>query len=198
MNKGSLQSCWGTVRRQDANACSGGTCFWLHGVWQTRGLDKAWGEEGAGLGVTSRPAACTRAEPGEAGRHGHMWGNDLHWRFLLNFFRRNYWTDLTVLCIQTDTDGGQRPTGLFFFSDSSPHSLLKLPATRLWRFSSPEGHPSSLAVHPEGSQLGRRAQTRLGGSGVDLAVGAAPGWVRTLLLNTWGTQRVCHQSHLSL
>lgn len=163
------------------------------GVWT-----RPEGRRGPVLGVTSRPAACTWAEPGEAGCCGHIWGNELHWRFLLNFFRCNYWTDLTVLHIQTDTNGGQCPTGLFFFSDSSPHTLcLNCQQQDCGAFRLPEGHPSSLQCTQKALSWGAE-QTCLGGSGVDLAVAAAPGWVRTLLLNTWGTQRVCHQSDLSL
>ena len=105
---------------------------------------------------------------------------------------------LTVLHIQTDTNGGQCPTGLFFFSDSSPHTLcLNCQQQDCGAFRLPEGHPSSLQCTQKALSWGAE-QTCLGGSGVDLAVAAAPGWVRTLLLNTWGTQRVCHQSNLSL
>lgn len=137
-----------------ASGCTGSD---KPGVWT-----RPEARRGLALGVTSRPAACTRAEPGEAGHRGHIWGNDLHWRFLLNFFRSNYWTDLTVLCIQMDTNGGHCPTGLFFSSDSSPHTLcLNCQQQDCGAFHLPEGHPSSLAVHPEGSQLGCHAQARL-------------------------------------
>ena len=169
-----------------ASGCTGSD---KPGVW-TRPETR----RGPALGVTSRPATCTQADPGEAGRRGHRWGNDLHWCFLLNFFRSNFWIDLTVLCIQTDKNGRHCSMGLFLFSDSSPHTLcLNCQQQDCGAFGLPEGHPSSLAVHLEGSQLGHCAQAHLGGLGVELAAAAAPGWVRTLLLNTRGTQRVCHQ-----
>ena len=145
------------------NAYSGGMCLWLHRVWQTRGLDKAWGEEGAGLG--GHQQAC-RLYPGWArgGRtpRAHM-GQRPALTLPPQLLRSNYWTDLTVLCIQMDTNGGHCPTGLFFSSDSSPHTLcLNCQQQDCGAFHLPEGHPSSLAVHPEGSQLGCHAQARLG------------------------------------